>query len=599
MQSIGEILNWSLTASCIIALIFLINTIFNKHLSKTYQCALWMIVLVRLLIPSMPNSSVSLFNLLSKGEVAVNTESIVEKNNKIKLSLEEVEEGVVQAGKIEQQEKSNLNASIAADTLKEQENLGQEGKFLYAIWIIGAISVGAYFTYGYLRVSCKLRKLQPVTNKEILNLFEACKDKVKLPKKSLNISLVEGEMPMIFGVLRPTIAVPIHYKKEALETILLHELVHYKYKDYLLTYVQLIVLALHWFNPIVWFAMKQIKEDIEYACDERVIHLGVAKKIYAETLLEMVIPKTKENAFIQGMGDTNKQVKNRIIKVADLKKKKILGSVLSLLLVSVLTVGCLTDAKVNNNEKYVEGVENIVFFGMDQDGSHADCIMVASVNAEDGTIKVTSIPRDTKVVLDEAQKALLDKEGIVCPDVMKFSELLAYGGIQNIYQLPIKEIEKLLEVKVNHYMIVDLEEAAALVDDIGGIDVTVPEDMIYNDKEQGLYINLKAGFQHLNGDKAMQLARYRRYPEGALKRIEVMGTVAKSIIDKVFELSSIEKFREVVKGMQKMESTDLSFSDVTAYYKLLKKINLENVSFYILPGEATVEGGRSYYIADK
>ena len=64
MGNIGEILNWTLTASSIGVLVSFISTLFGRKIRKTYQCALWGIVLIRLLIPNMPSSSLSLFNWL-------------------------------------------------------------------------------------------------------------------------------------------------------------------------------------------------------------------------------------------------------------------------------------------------------------------------------------------------------------------------------------------------------------------------------------------------------------------------------------------------------------------------------------------------------
>lgn len=605
----GEIINWSLTASSIILVVFLIEFLFGKKLSKTYQCALWGIVLIRLLVPYMPSSSLSVFNLVThfketQQESQISNQAVVHHQM---LEIKDIQEdedilpGVSEETALAQMNKQKVSTPVA----EKKASIGGS-QVTYYIWLLGMCLTGTYFLYGYIRVGQKIKKLESVEDKAILQLFEDCKKQVS-PKKEIEyIRLVNWDTSMIYGIRKPTIAVPRQCEAEGLKIILLHELTHYRYKDHWMNMVQLIVLSLHWFNPLVWLAIRKMKEDMECACDERVIHLGVSKKSYAETLLNMIRPTSYEMAFMQGMGDGPKQVKNRIQNIVGLKKRKLVVSILSMSLVTLLAVGCLTDAnsganaltdvansgdgtalEIKHSSKWT-GIQNIAVFGMDPDGRRTDSIMVVQINCESGQTNVISIPRDIMVVLDESKNK-----------TVKLAEMLAYVGEEQIDTQVVGELEKLLDLEIQHYVLVDIDEAKEVVDALGGIEIYVPQDMMYNDYEQNLEINLKEGMQHLNGDQTMQLIRYRIYPKGDLQRVQTTQLAVKSILEKALSLSSVKDFKAVIEGVQDTIETNISLLDIGQYYKILKKIDLEQITFYVLPGQGENIYGRSFFIVDE
>ena len=114
MGNIGEILNWTLTASSIGVLVFFISTLFGKKIRKTYQCALWGIVLIRLLIPNMPSSSLSLFNLVAENQMIVAKES----NSKWERAQNLSVEALRQVEKVE----SPINEFTKMPTALEKSN---------------------------------------------------------------------------------------------------------------------------------------------------------------------------------------------------------------------------------------------------------------------------------------------------------------------------------------------------------------------------------------------------------------------------------------------------------------------------------------------
>lgn len=652
MGNMGEIVQWTLNASSIILIVFLIEFTLGRKMKKTYQCALWTVVLIRLLIPNMPSSSWSLLNVVPKDKQIVssrgsqldsmqNLKHFVEEQDELGLADTVMKEGGQSQTQLayndtQKSAKAKSNSiqagSVQSSTVNNLLSNLFESKSLYIIWLIGVLGLGSYWTVGYTRAKHKIQRLNDVSDEAVLKLFEDCKSRVMGQDKGKNIRLAQGHYSMIFGILKPVITLPGDKSERVLEMCLLHELTHYRYKDYLMTYVQLIALSFHWFNPLVWLAVRQMKLDIEYSCDERVIALGVSKKYYASTLLEMIpvhqpnkqTPYRQVWVFAQGMGSGTHEVKSRIKKIAGMKKRRLIGSVLSLVLVSFLTVGCLTDAPSQEENVTAENqedvsaiaaqeeakIQNIAVFGLDSSGIRADTIFVGSINDEEGSLKITSIPRDTKIVLDDTEKAQIDaqmeQQSVKCRDVCKLSELVAYSGKPLMEKIVLKKIEKLTGIKIDYYVLIDIEAAQKMIDAMGGLEIDVPQAMNYDDAEQDLHIHLEAGKQHLDGNQTMQLVMFRhssdyaiRYPDGDVGRVKVTQSVIKEIWQKLKDVSNTEDFIRLAKGVSESVDTNLPLSDLKGYYDLLNAVGLEGIQFDILSGEIVSEGGRSYYAVDE
>lgn len=615
--------DWSITVSILILLIFLIRVVLDKHLRKTYQCILWGIVLIRLLIPNMPSSSVSIWNIIEK-DWQIQKES-VEIDKFEEYENNEIEEANIDPLMEYDDEQSILqNVPIKSQNIQKEQMEAHHTQFnrLYVIWLIGVVCMGAYFCYGYLKMRERIKRLMPIDERQTLELFERCKVKVKTIGNKKRIRLVEGSTAMIFGVFHPTIVMPTNGRMEEREAILLHELMHYKYKDYLMTYILLIALSLHWFNPLAWLAIRQMREDIELACDERVISLGVSKKSYATALFNMIVPSVQERLYVQGMGENAGQAKNRMLKIANMKQKKLWGTIASSILICSMLVGCLTDAtsketetmpSVSESKEITEdasidgatqketdqkqvALKNVVVLGMDRDGVRADSIFVVQMDDKSGECEVLSIPRDTKIILDETEKVYLESIKRDVIDQAKLGHLVAYAGEGGIKPVVLHALKRTVGLSIDHYVMVNIEEAERFVDALGGIEVRVPQDMNYDDNAQDLHIHLKAGKQHLDGEKTMQLIRFRRYPEGEIGRISATHMVIKELFEKAKTISTATQFIQIAESITKTIKTDIPLTDLPGYYSFMKNFASSDVRLMGLDGEAVVEAGASYFI---
>lgn len=242
--------------------------------------------------------------------------------------------------------------------------------------------------------------------------------------------------------------------------------------------------------------------------------------------------------------------------------------------------------------------KNVAVFGVDKDGYRTDVIFVMNFNTVTQKVKALSLPRDTKVKWSEEQKQNLRDLGKYTVSTSKLNEMTAYGGIDNIRLFTINQIENMLGITVDNYVIVNIDAFKEIVDAIGGVDLYVPQDMYYTDKAGGLYINLKEGQQHLDGEQAEQLVRFRRYKNGDVDRIATQQIFLKAFSEKVLSPSILTKIPELARILFSSITTDVSITEIPQYSKYLKKFDKENISFYTLPGEGGYEGGVSYFFPD-
>lgn len=252
-----------------------------------------------------------------------------------------------------------------------------------------------------------------------------------------------------------------------------------------------------------------------------------------------------------------------------------------------------------NNSRPKNINKNLAVFGVDEDGYRTDVIFVVNFNSETGKAKVVSVPRDTKVTWTEQQKESLREDGRYTVSVSKINEMTAYGGIENVKEYTINQLEKMLGIKIDNYVMVSIDAFKDIVDAVGGVDMYVPQDMYYTDNYAGLYINLKEGQQHLDGDKAEQLIRFRRYPEGDVARVRTQQLFLDAFAEKVMSPAIITKIPKIVNVLFDSIQTDIALSEIPDYYKYAKDFNLDNLSFHIIPGEGAYEGGVSYFFPDE
>ncbi|WP_054739459.1 LCP family protein [Cellulosilyticum ruminicola] len=262
----------------------------------------------------------------------------------------------------------------------------------------------------------------------------------------------------------------------------------------------------------------------------------------------------------------------------------------------------------SKEEKRKEINKNVVVFGVDEDGTRTDIMFVVNLNSETKKIKVLSIPRDTKVNWSESQKErLLDLKGYT-RSVSKLNEMSAYGGVDNVRDFTINEIENILGIKIDNYVLVGLQSFRDIVDAVGGIEIDVPEfrgsGLHYDDYEQDLHIHLDPGMQLLDGSQAEGLIRFRKdnygnsYTNGDTDRIKVQQQFLGAFADKILAPTVIPKLYSIISAVFSNVSTDIKLTEIPQYLSYISDFSTENITFDTVGGEGRMENGVSYFFID-
>jgi len=241
-------------------LILLLRKFFKEKLFAKTFVFLWLLVIIRLLVPFEFCSSISAF--------APEKEPVFAETNEPFYS-----------GNFEEYSGSKVENQVPGTEQNPKKAKIQSDKILLSIWISGAVLTGGFFGAKHFYTVKKILK-SCVPFDEIPENYRNGKIRFY---KSKNLA-----SPLSFGILRPAIIIPENTSENQLPFVLLHEETHVKDRDSVLKILALFALSLNWFNPLNWFMVKMFDRDLERYCDERVLKkLGGEKAFsYANTILD-------------------------------------------------------------------------------------------------------------------------------------------------------------------------------------------------------------------------------------------------------------------------------------------------------------------------
>lgn len=203
------------------------------------------------------------------------------------------------------------------------------GLILLILWGIGIFVMIVLIAKSMLRFNYIRNSALPLQNPAVRRLYHDCLDEMHISKPIPVYSTAFLQSPVIVGLFKPCIYLPIHlisdYNANDIKYMLMHELEHYKYKDALANYFMNIAGVLYWFNPLVWYSLKEMKNDREVACDTSVLKLLDEDDYedYGNTLINFAqkvsltpFPFAFESNTI-GISGSMKQMQKRIRNIAN------------------------------------------------------------------------------------------------------------------------------------------------------------------------------------------------------------------------------------------------------------------------------------------
>lgn len=361
MNKLYDAFSWfigsTVAGSIVIGFIFLFLFIFRKRFTARIRHILWLVILVRLLIPVFPNSQFSILQITlldlsptssSWEQAPVKQEpkqqrdyianSYFSGENVAREEIQPISEGVL------------MPAAVDATT-----SFSFTFKLLAWLWGIGVLFLLCNLVIQLLSKKRQLKAMELSTDAELVSILEECKKRlyIKLPVR-LYLGQHQSLGPHIFGIFMPCIYIPkslyMNLDRLQLSHIMMHELAHLKRRDTLWNLLGSIALAIHWMNPLVWFWMKWMKGERELACDACVLNeLGENESIsYGMTIIEVLKMHSKKRSYSHILNfygtDPYRQLTKRIEKISRFKKGSYKLTFTSILSVIIISVSTLTNA---------------------------------------------------------------------------------------------------------------------------------------------------------------------------------------------------------------------------------------------------------------
>lgn len=232
---------------------------------------------------------------------------------------------------------------------------------------------------------------------------------------------------------------------------------------------------------------------------------------------------------------------------------------------------------------------NILLMGID-DGDNeypdapkrTDTMMVLSINPQDNSVQLISVPRDTRVNIPGHK------------GYDKVNHAFAYGGAD----LARRTVEVLLDVPINYYVVIDWQAFVKVIDILGGVDLYVEHDMNYEDPWADLKIHIKKGYQHLDGQKAGEYVRFRSDELGDIGRVQRQQRFMRALSDQALQLGTILKAPSLVNAVNHYVQTDMNFITMVKVANSMKSVNKSELATEMIPGKFATINGLSYWVPD-
>lgn len=325
----------NMTVSVVIIAVLLARFLLRK-MPKKYSYILWSIVGIRMIFNLPFATNISVFNLFRGFAKRSSTMDTMLAGSR-KTNLQRATDVLNTIGTSETSTahaSSNTAANAVTHTLTtSQMVLG----ILGLLWLIVVALFVAYGIYSY--VKCRMLVRTAVIARDITSATH---------KEKASASVWECDRipsPFVLGIIRPRIYIPFRMPKQEQAYILAHEQCHIRRLDPLWKLIAFLLLAVYWWNPLVWCAFFYLVRDMEMSCDEAVIEQfgNEIKQGYSNSLLSFAMERHPYSfapiAF--GEGDAGRRIKN----VLNFKKPQTWAAILVIVLLVVVGVSCLTNGK--------------------------------------------------------------------------------------------------------------------------------------------------------------------------------------------------------------------------------------------------------------
>ncbi len=361
------LLDITLFSAIIFAAILIFQRLFRRRISAALNCAVWTLLLLRLIVPVTLDSGWHLFTVPQSVPTSALQETALSDN---------IETPSVASPALPVSDESVIPSQTADQTASTPNSFPQSPAsskpidwqmIIVMAWAAGMLGFLTYTAIQWLRLSRRIKRGGMHMPESVLDMVSAEKRALRI-RRNIRVS-VQGWLasPALSASLRPALLLPVHslQDKEALHFGIRHELMHFKRKDHLISLLLLALRCVYWFNPVVWVALRRIQADMETACDAAVTARMAPQERtrYIHMMIDMGRDAKPFYALGMSAGNGRKTLEKRVRGIFMTKRTGLSARIAALLLALLLFVACFTTAcqptpaapvVVNKNEGALE-----------------------------------------------------------------------------------------------------------------------------------------------------------------------------------------------------------------------------------------------------
>jgi len=360
------ILRSSWQGAILIVVVLLAQKLLRRQLNAQWRFNLWLLVLLRLMLPISPESSWSVFNFAKPHAVVfampiphhqlteAPSHSDIQTVNAMPLPTEAHQStarpATIKSAVLPQSAISTPQPAGVVSKLLTLSRRITAYEIMAIVWLLGVVGFSVQVIRLVIITRRQIRRATPVVDPAVLELFEECRKSMGVRRDVPMMETAMVRSPALCGLMNPTLLLPPGLRRDfslqELRYVFLHELAHVKRRDVSLNWLLTALQILHWFNPIVWIGFARMRADRELACDALAISFAREGEStnYGQTIIKLLETFSRPSALpgLVGIMEDRNQMRRRIQMIATFKKTR--GwSILALVLMCGLAVTGLTN----------------------------------------------------------------------------------------------------------------------------------------------------------------------------------------------------------------------------------------------------------------
>ncbi len=232
---------------------------------------------------------------------------------------------------------------------------------------------------------------------------------------------------------------------------------------------------------------------------------------------------------------------------------------------------------------------NVLVLGLDGSEENAgephrtDSMLLVSFDLVKKGVSALSIPRDTRVHIPGRT------------DSDKINHAYFYGGVE----LARQTVANFLNVPVNNHVVLDARGFMRLVDVLGGVGLYVENDMKYDDPYQNLHIDIKKGYQKLNGEQSINYIKFRSDELGDIGRVLRQQKFGKAFAGELLTVGGLARLPFLNTALAESIKTDIELPQAVSAVRAFKEYTKDGIVFEMLPGSFFTIGNISYWVSEQ